>query len=140
MDLYRRPKPASGSTGRRSEGAGFGEAPAARSSWVQQTVGPNRDIPVWLSEAALLFDWSLADEILPSRCPAGRLQWLLHPKGWFISGSLSLVDSNLPAGAPEAQLVESFNELAPKESVDSWPLAITTATHLGARLHAGNRL
>ena len=60
-----------------------------------------------LSEAALLFDWSLADEILPSRCPAGRLQRLLHPKE-LVYQRFTFIRESLtsPAGAPEAQLVE----------------------------------
>jgi len=34
----------------------------------------------------------------------------------------------------------NFNQLAPKESVDSWPLAITITTQSGARLYTGIRL
>lgn len=32
------------------------------------------------------------------------------------------------------------NQSAPKESVDSWPLAITISTQSGARPYTGNRL
>jgi len=33
-----------------------------------------------------------------------------------------------------------LNELAPKESVDSWPLAITISTQSGACPYTGSRL
>jgi hypothetical protein len=41
--------------------------------------------------------------------------------------------------APEARLV-ACGQPALKESVDSWPLAITISTHSGARPYTGNRL